>query len=145
MAKQLINLGTPNGRDGDTVRVAFGKINENFSELYVGLDLLNIATNVRPAASGLYDLGSVDRVWHALWLDTEGIHIGAKLLSVNEQGAVTVNGDVVATPNGDPVQADWSATSGASRILNKPALSAVATSNELPAEHPQLPKPPSTL
>jgi hypothetical protein len=32
MAKQLINLGTPNGRDGDTVRVAFGKINENLKK-----------------------------------------------------------------------------------------------------------------
>jgi hypothetical protein len=130
MAKQLINLGTPNGRDGDTVRVAFGKINDNFSELYVGLDLLNIATNVRPATSGLYDLGSVERVWHALWLSPEGVHIGASRLSINEQGAITVDGDVVATPNGDPVQADWSATSGPSQILNKPVLSAVATSND---------------
>jgi hypothetical protein len=130
MAKQLINLGTPNGRDGDTVRVAFGKINDNFSELYVGLDLLNIGSNVRPATSGIHDLGGIDRKWHSLWLDIEGVHIGANRLSVNEQGAVTVNGDVVATPNGDPVQADWLATSGPSKILNKPVLSAVATSND---------------
>jgi hypothetical protein len=130
MAKQLINLGTPNGRDGDTVRVAFTKINGNFNELYVGLDLLNINSNVRPSVSGTHDLGGVDRTWHALWLGPEGVHIGSKLLSVNGQGAVTVNGVVIATPGGAGVQTDWSATSGASAILNKPVLSAVAISND---------------
>lgn len=130
MAKQLINLGTPNGRDGDTVRVAFGKINENFSELYVGLDLLNINSNVRPSVSGTHDLGGVDRTWHAIWLSTEGVHIGDKLLSVNGQGAVTIDGTVIATPGGAAAQSDWSATSGPSKILNKPALASVATSND---------------
>ena len=130
MAKQLINLGTPNGRDGDTVRVAFTKINGNFNELYVGLDLLNINSNVRPSVSGTHDLGGVDRTWHALWLGPEGVHIGSKLLSVNGQGAVTVDGTVVATPGGAAAQSDWSATTGSSAILNKPVLSAVATSND---------------
>jgi len=129
MAKQLINLGTPNGRDGDTVRVAFTKINGNFSELYVGLDLLNIDSNVRPSVSGTHDLGGVDRTWHAIWLSPEGVHIGDRLLSVNVQGAVTVDGAVVATPSGAAAQSDWTATTGASAILNKPVLSAVAISN----------------
>ena len=129
MAKQLINLGTPNGRDGDTVRVAFGKINGNFSELYVGLDLLNINSNVRPSVSGTHDLGGVDRTWHAIWLSPEGVHIGDRLLSVNIQGAVTVDGAVVATPSGAAAQSDWTATTGSSAILNKPVLSAVAISN----------------
>jgi hypothetical protein len=36
MAKQTINLGTgPNTLDGDKVRVAFGKVNDNFDELYL--------------------------------------------------------------------------------------------------------------
>ena len=41
MAKQLINLGTPNGHDGDTVRDAFNKTNQNFTELYsaIGADV----------------------------------------------------------------------------------------------------------
>ena len=130
MAKQLINLGTPNGRDGDTVRVAFGKINGNFSELYVGLDLLNIDSNVRPSVSGTHDLGGVDRTWHAIWLSPEGVHIGDRLLSVNVQGAVTVDGAVVATPSGAAAQSDWTATTGASAILNKPTLAPVATSND---------------
>ena len=37
MAKQIINLGTtPNKGDGDPLRTAFRKINENFDELYSG-------------------------------------------------------------------------------------------------------------
>lgn len=35
MAKKTIDLGTgPNTKDGDTVRIAFGKVNENFTEVY---------------------------------------------------------------------------------------------------------------
>lgn len=35
MAQQLINIGTlPNDLTGDPLRTAFGKINDNFSELY---------------------------------------------------------------------------------------------------------------
>ena len=35
MAKQTINLGNPNQRDGDLVRDAFNKVNQNFDELYI--------------------------------------------------------------------------------------------------------------
>jgi hypothetical protein len=35
MAKQTINTGTsPNARDGDPIRIAFSKVNQNFNELY---------------------------------------------------------------------------------------------------------------
>ena len=35
MAKLTINIGTtPNSRNGDPLREAFNKVNENFSELY---------------------------------------------------------------------------------------------------------------
>lgn len=38
MAKQTINLGTePNDRTGDKLRVAFDKVNDNFTELYDGI------------------------------------------------------------------------------------------------------------
>lgn len=37
MAQRTLNLGTsPNKGDGDPLRTAFGKINDNFRELYVG-------------------------------------------------------------------------------------------------------------
>jgi hypothetical protein len=34
MTKQTINLGTPDKGDGDPLRTAFTKVNENFTELY---------------------------------------------------------------------------------------------------------------
>jgi len=34
MAKQTINLGHPNGKDGDLIRDAFSKVNDNFTDLY---------------------------------------------------------------------------------------------------------------
>lgn len=34
MAKQTINLGTPDKGNGDPLRVAFNKVNQNFTELY---------------------------------------------------------------------------------------------------------------
>ncbi len=34
MAKQTINLGTPDRGNGDPLRVAFSKVNANFTELY---------------------------------------------------------------------------------------------------------------
>lgn len=37
MTKQTINIGTPNKGDGDPLRSAFDKINQNFTELYGNL------------------------------------------------------------------------------------------------------------
>lgn len=34
MAKQTINLGTPDKGNGDPLRVAFAKVNSNFDELF---------------------------------------------------------------------------------------------------------------
>jgi hypothetical protein len=34
MAKKTINLGTPNGKNGDVIRDAFQKVNDNFNEIY---------------------------------------------------------------------------------------------------------------
>lgn len=37
MTKQIIDIGTsPNKGDGDPLRIAFDKINNNFTELYTG-------------------------------------------------------------------------------------------------------------
>ena len=42
MAKQTINIGSAvNAKDGDTVRDAFNKVNQNFDELY---DTLGVAS-----------------------------------------------------------------------------------------------------
>lgn len=130
MAIQLINLGTPNGRDGDSVRVAFSKINSNLTELYQQTDLENVKVSVRPETSDTHELGGIDRTWYTIWVSNEGVHIGNKTLTITSQGAIAVDGQVVATPNGSAPNADWAATSGTSRILNKPVFSAVAVSND---------------
>ena len=43
MARQIINIGTsPNKGDGEPLRTAFDKINDNFSELYLKQLIINI-------------------------------------------------------------------------------------------------------
>lgn len=50
MTRQLINIGaSPNDKSGDTLRNAFNKINNNFTELYSGLPALSISAT--PPAS----------------------------------------------------------------------------------------------
>jgi hypothetical protein len=45
MTRQIINTGTsPNDKSGDTLRNAFNKINNNFTELYSGLPALSISS-----------------------------------------------------------------------------------------------------
>jgi hypothetical protein len=41
MTKQTINLGTPDKGNGDPLRTAFTKVNDNFTELYNALGLGN--------------------------------------------------------------------------------------------------------
>ena len=42
MAREIINLGTPpNGADGDTIRIAMDKCNDNFEELYLATSFTN--------------------------------------------------------------------------------------------------------
>lgn len=44
MAKKMINLGTgPNTLDGDKIRVAFGKVNDNFTELYDRVEIIEVS------------------------------------------------------------------------------------------------------
>ena len=55
MAKQLVNVGTSvNKGDGDPLRTAFQKINDNFNELYAStsLDLDSIGSNMTPTSDG---------------------------------------------------------------------------------------------
>jgi hypothetical protein len=93
MAKQEINLGSaPNAGDGDPLRTAFNKINENFDELYNtsgGLDLLNVASNVIPATDNTYDLGSPAKRWKHGYFATGSLYVGDLKLS-NDGGTLLV-------------------------------------------------------
>lgn len=56
MAKKILGLGTtPNDHAGDSLRVAGGKINDNFTELYDALGVNGALTVATVAKTGAYD------------------------------------------------------------------------------------------
>ena len=60
MAKQIIGTGSiANDKTGDALRTAFGKVNQNFTELYNGaINLTSISQNIIPSTDVTYNLGS---------------------------------------------------------------------------------------
>lgn len=55
MAKKILGLGTTaNDHTGDSLRVAGGKINDNFNEIYAAIGNGNILTVAAVAKSGSY-------------------------------------------------------------------------------------------
>ena len=116
MAKQVINIGTrPNSKDGDAVRDAFNKVNQNFTELYTALGLdadtlnignfeftgstlstvdnsdINISQTVIPTGNEEIDLGSPTNKWRSLYLSDSTLFLGDENISVID-GKLTVNG-----------------------------------------------------
>lgn len=66
MAQKLINIGTgPNTKDGDTVRNAFDKVNQNFSELYTAVGQATdgfIVTDIKGSVFGDDSTAIVDAI-----------------------------------------------------------------------------------
>jgi len=94
MAKQTINIGTSiNAGNGDPLRTAFDKINDNFDELYAAttLDLDSIGSNMIPTTNGVYALGSASKQWSDLYVK-DFIYIGNARLQADAQGNLVVNG-----------------------------------------------------
>ena len=94
MAKQLVNVGTSvNKGDGDPLRTAFQKINDNFNELYAStsLDLDSIGSNMTPTSDGGFALGSATKQWSDLYV-RDFIYIGGTRLQSDAQGNITVDG-----------------------------------------------------
>ena len=94
MAKQLVNVGTSvNKGDGDPLRTAFQKINDNFNELYAStsLDLDSIGSNMIPTSDGGFALGSATKQWSDLYV-RDFIYIGGTRLQSDAQGNITVDG-----------------------------------------------------
>ena len=89
MAKQTINVGrTPNDKSGDSLRVAFQKVNANFSELYTQLGLVNDPT----LNLGAFEFnGSVMST-----TDSSGITIDQSTTITSD---LTVGGDILPTIN----------------------------------------------
>ena len=71
MAKQTINLGTGElTGDGESIRSAFDKVNDNFDELYAGQnsDPSNTGASLLPDVDGTRDLGAADKQWADLYV-----------------------------------------------------------------------------
>ena len=94
MAKQLVNVGTSvNKGDGDPLRTAFQKINDNFNELYAStsLDLDSIGSNMVPTTDGSFTLGSATKQWSDVYVK-DFLYIGGIRLQADAQGNITVDG-----------------------------------------------------
>ena len=88
MAKQTINLGTADKGNGDPLRTAFTKVNDNFTELYVALGL---------DAGGL-NLGAFEFTDNTITTtDSSNIVIGQ---TVNITSDLVVDGNLTATIDG---------------------------------------------
>ena len=98
MAKKIINVGaTANDKKGDSLRAAFQKVNENFTELYAGgigaaIDLSAVDQHVIPATDSTYDLGSPTRQWRSLYVSTDTIYIDNTPITISNNTLVV--GDV---------------------------------------------------
>lgn len=94
MAKQTIDLGTtPNRGDGDPLRTAFRKINENFNELYAG-DFAapdQTASDLVPSVDATYNLGSAERQWADLHV-SDFIYLNGARIEIDANGNLLVGG-----------------------------------------------------
>lgn len=133
MAQEIINIGTlPNDGEGDPLRVAFGKINNNFSTLFATstntLESITTGTSanqviwetpVTEFAQGKFQIRSGNPSNN----DSQNITISAQILNnltqVKFTGyATTFNGNAVATY-------DMDVSGGNVRILTTPLANAV--------------------
>lgn len=95
MAKQIINIGSsPNKGDGEPIRSAFKKINENFNELYDGnfSDPESIESNLKPITDSQFDLGSSNQQWADLYV-SDFIYLNNQRLEVTSDGILFINGN----------------------------------------------------
>ena len=97
MAKQIIDIGTSaNKGDGDPLRTAFRKINDNFTELYAANGNVDgAATNVSPSTDATFDLGSASKQWADLYV-ADFIYLNGARIEVTAGGALLVNGGAPA-------------------------------------------------
>lgn len=108
MAKQIIDTGTSaNKGDGDPLRTAFRKINENFDELYAGNFAAPDATgsSLIPDTDATYDLGSADKQWADLYVK-DFIYLNSARLETDANGNLRLNGAVIAADSQGSVFAD---------------------------------------
>lgn len=83
--------GTPTSKK-ITVKNFFGAVPANTT----------ITGHVTPSANVTYDLGSAAKAWRSLYVSNNSIHIGGKVLTVSDNGAVLVDGIDIVTQTALP-------------------------------------------
>ena len=94
MARKEINVGTsPNKGDGDPLRTAFRKINENFAELYTGnfAEPDVMTSTLAPDTDGIYDLGKSNKRWADLYVK-DFIYLNGSRIELTPNGTLLING-----------------------------------------------------
>ena len=97
MAKKVINIGkSQNKGDGDPLRTAFSKVNDNFDELYSGTftDTTNFGASIIPATNNEISLGSNTKRWSELHVN-DFLFINGVRLSGSASGDLVVGSSVL--------------------------------------------------
>ncbi len=97
MAKKVINIGkSQNKGDGDPLRTAFSKVNDNFDELYSGTftDTTDFTTSIIPRTNNEISLGSTTKRWSDLHIN-DFVYINGVRLSGSAAGDLVVNNNIV--------------------------------------------------
>ena len=111
MAQQTLNAGSP-PIVWSTVEDAFTKINSNFDEIYATIggtlgsvvDFETLNSDVSPAITETYDLGSPSKRWRDLYLSGSSLYLGPAQITANLSGVVnlpsgsTVGGELIRNP-----------------------------------------------
>lgn len=101
MTIYYVNTGSsPNAGDGDSLRVAFTKINNNFEILETltlntttaTVNWLSVPSSIIPSADLAYDLGSTSSQWRSLYVGTSTIYIGGVPIGINVENNTLVVG-----------------------------------------------------
>lgn len=127
MAFKPLKLASPSSSN-EALSTSLHKINDMLEELYqttddlavasVEGDLSGVSQNIVPGANNTYDLGSASNKWRSLYVSENTIYIGDSQLSIDFDGNLKVNNNKVTEI------VDYN------DLLNKPLLSAVATSGD---------------
>jgi hypothetical protein len=98
MTIYYVNTGSsPNAGNGDSLRVAFTKINQNFEYLSTltngsgSVDLSAVDQNIIPAVSNRYNLGSSLRKWNNAYLNG-ALYINSVPISISNTGSLLISG-----------------------------------------------------
>ena len=143
MTKQVINIGTAaNSRNGDPLRTAFNKTNQNFTELYTAVEAVPTNTNQLTNGAGFItasDIPSIPADVSDL-TDTEGLLGGGNIFDENgvlqlpeggiiAEGIVTDNPTIELTPSSPSVESQKLVIKGGASYGNEENNIAINTNS----------------